>query len=80
MLKRRTTLTIISLFALLVPAAMAQAKPEVAVQDEDVFVDGKSLTPAQGYQRLAELGVHRMRILVSSVGRDPRRRLRLPPL
>ena len=66
MLKRRTTLIIISLLALLVPAAMAQAKPEVAIQDEDVFVDGKSLSPAQGYQRLAELGVHRMRILVSS--------------
>ena len=66
MLKRRTTLIIISLFALLIPAAMAQAKPEVAIQDEDVFVGGKSLSPAQGYQRLAELGVHRMRILVSS--------------
>src|SRR3954471_12361003 len=65
-LKRRTTLIIISLFALLVPAAMAQAKPEIAIQDEDVFVDGKTLGPTQGYERLAELGVHRMRILVSS--------------
>src|SRR3954467_2411776 len=66
MLKRRTTLIIISLFALLVPAAMAQAKPEIAIQDEDVFVDGKTLGPTQGYERLAELGVHRMRILVSA--------------
>ena len=67
MLKRRTSIIILSLLALLVPAALAQAKPEIGIQDEDVFVDGKSaLSPAQGYQRLAELGVHRMRILVSS--------------
>ena len=66
MFKRKTTFIILSLFALLVPSALAQAKPEIAIQDEDVFVDGKTLSPQQGYQRLAELGVHRMRILVSS--------------
>jgi hypothetical protein len=66
MLKRRTTLIIVSLFALLVPAAAAQAKPEIAIQDEDVFVSGKTLSANQGYQRLGELGVHRMRIIVSS--------------
>jgi hypothetical protein len=67
MLKRRTTIIILSLLALLVPAALAHAKPEIGIQDEDVFVDGKStLTPTQGYSRLADLGVHRMRILVSS--------------
>src|SRR4051794_10269575 len=66
MLKRRTTLIIVSLLALLIPAAAAQAKPEIAIQDEDVFVSGKTLSPGQGYQRLAELGVHRMRIIVSS--------------
>ena len=67
MLKRRTSIIILSLLALLVPAALAHAKPEIGIQDEDVFVDGRSsLSPAQGYQRLADLGVHRMRILVSS--------------
>jgi hypothetical protein len=67
MLKRRTIIIILSLASLLVPAALAQAKPEIGIQDEDVFVSGKStLGPTQGYQRLAELGVHRMRILVTS--------------
>ena len=67
MSKRRISIVILSLLALLVPAALAQAKPEIGIQDEDVFVSGKStLSPTQGYQRLAELGIHRMRILVTS--------------
>ncbi|HEX3318503.1 MAG TPA: hypothetical protein VHR88_10815 [Solirubrobacteraceae bacterium] len=67
MLKRRTSIIILSLVALLVPSALAQAKPEIGIQDEDVFVSGKSmLGPTQGYQRLAELGIHPMRILVTS--------------
>jgi hypothetical protein len=63
---RRFALLAVSLVSLLVPAAIAQAKPEIAIQDEDVFVDRSTFNINQGYQRLAELGVQRMRILVES--------------
>src|SRR4051794_18012952 len=67
----RATKTLITLLIALVSlsaAGVAHAAPgmEKAIEDEDVFVSGKTLSPNLGYQRLADLGIHRMRILVTS--------------
>jgi hypothetical protein len=64
----KTLLTLLIALVALSAAGVAHAAPsmEKAIEDEDVFVDGKTLSPNQGYQRLADLGVRRMRILVTS--------------
>jgi hypothetical protein len=65
----KTLLTAVLTAAIaLVAVGVAHAAPgmEKAIEDEDVFVDGKTLSPNQGYQRLADLGIKRMRILVTS--------------
>src|SRR3954447_2348960 len=64
----KTLLTLLTALVALFAASAAHAAPsmEKAIEDEDVFVDGKTLSPNQGYQRLADLGVRRMRILVTS--------------
>ena len=61
---------ILAAMAILLPAAGAQAARgmEVAIQDEDVFVDNKTLSPDRGYAALRQLGVKRMRMLVTQAG------------
>jgi hypothetical protein len=63
---KKTLIPIIAAAAVVVPAAAANAAPnmEVAIQDEDVFVDAKTLNPDRGYDALDRLGVKRMRILM----------------
>ena len=64
----KTLITLLTALVALFAASVAHAAPgmEKAIEDEDVFVDGKTLSPNLGYQRLADLGVRRMRILVTS--------------
>ena len=65
----KTLITLLTALVALFAASAAHAAPsmEKAIEDEDVFVDGKTNVSANmGYARLADLGVRRMRILVTS--------------
>jgi hypothetical protein len=65
---RRLSIIILSLVSLLVPAALADAKPQIAIEDESVFVDNKALSREQGYAALNQLGIHQMRVLITQAG------------
>jgi hypothetical protein len=76
---KKTATTLAALAALAVPSlaaspAHAAAGMKVAIEDEDVFVNGRSaVDPQQGYQFLDQLGIRQMRILISwsSVSSSP---------
>ena len=60
-------ISVVALSLLLAASAQAARGMESAIEDEDIFVTGKSLVSAQeGYQFLRQLGIKRQRILIGS--------------
>ena len=54
---------VLAALAVLVPAVAAEAKMQVAIEAEDVFVDNTAnITRAQGFQALAQLRIRNQRI------------------